>query len=259
VKRARVLVAAVVVALGGMTLSSACSHKAPPAGVTPAANFDWTAAWGHVLEQNVGETGTIDFVQLKAHPEELDAVVAWIGTHGPRSTPADFPTRESRIAYCVNSYNALALYNAITNPHHPYDRVRFFVLTKMRIDGRDMDLHTYENKVIRPLKEERIHFLLNCMVKGCPRLPRKPVDPANLESELAAAATLFLNEDRNVELHPETRSVRFSSILRFYTPDFLSKAPTLIEYANRVRPPEKAIPKDYDVTFIPYDWELNQT
>jgi hypothetical protein len=30
--------------------------------------------------------------------------------HGPRTTPALFPTEAARLAYYVNGYNALALY-----------------------------------------------------------------------------------------------------------------------------------------------------
>lgn len=240
-----------------VSLTSAC-HHAPPTGVTPAADFDWMKTWDDVLQKNVTDDGKIDFVAVKAHPEELKEVVQWVGTHGPRSTPDLFPTRESKIAYYVDSYNALAMYNAITNHVHPKSKIRFFLLTKMRIDGTSMDLHAYENEVIRPLGEERVHFELNCMVKGCPRLPNHAIAPENLDGTLDAAATLFLNEDRNVELHPETKTVRFSSILKFYTGDFLKKEPSLIAYANKHRPADKQIPADWKVEFIPYDWTLNQ-
>lgn len=239
-------------------LGTACTRHVPPTGAKPAADFDWMKTWGEVLSENVGDTGTIDFVNVKAHPEKLKNVVAWVGNHGPHSTPELFATREAKLAYYINSYNALAMYNAITSKVKPKDKIRFFLLTKMKIDGKDMDLHAYENKIIRPVGEERVHFELNCMVKGCPRLSNKPVAAEGLEQTLADAATLFLNEDRNLQIQPEKKVVRISSILKFYTPDFLKKAPTLIDYANKVRAPEKQIPKDYKVEFIPYDWALNQ-
>ena len=247
------------VALGALMLvGSACTRHAPPTGVKPPADFDWMKTWGEVLQENVTDTGKIDFVNVKAHPEKLKSVVAWVGDHGPKSTPALFPTRDSQISYYLNAYNALALYNAITNKAKPKDKIRFFLLTKLKVDGKEMDLHAYENKVIRPLGEERVHFELNCMVKGCPRLSTKPVAAENLEQTLTDAATLFLNEDRNVELHPDKKLARISSILKFYTPDFLKKAPSLIEYANKYRAADKQIPKDYKSEFIPYNWELNQ-
>lgn len=246
-------------------LASACSHRAPPADVKPAAMpatpADAYATWGKVLTAYVTDTGKIDFAQLKKDGAgDLKTFVAWVGTHGPRSQPADYPTPEAKIAYYLNSYNGLAMYNAITNKVHPKQKIRFFVLTKMRIDGQDLDLHAYENEVIRPLGEPRVHFALNCMVHGCPRLPQVPYspDPAQLGAQLDAGAKLFFNETRNVELHADTKTVRFSSILKFYTGDFLKKAPSLIAYANSWRPADQQIPADYAVKFIPYDWTLNQ-
>lgn len=246
-------------------VTAACSHNAPPADAKPAAMpgtpADAYAVWGKVLSSYVTDTGKIDFEQLKKDGAgDLKTFVAWVGTHGPRSQPADYPTPEAKLAYYVNSYNGLAMYNAITNKVHPKQKIRFFVLTKMRIDGQDMDLHSYENKVIRPLGEPRVHFALNCMVHGCPRLPQVPYspDPATLNDQLDKGAKLFFSETRNVELHPDQKLVRFSSILKFYTGDFLKKAPSLIAYANSWRAPDQQIPADDAVKFIPYDWTLNQ-
>ena len=247
------------IALGFVVIvTSACTRHAPPTGVKPPADFDWMKTWNEVTTENVTDSGKIDFVAVKAHPEKLKNVVAWVGDHGPKSTPALFTTRDAQISYYLNSYNALAMYNAITSSVKPKDKIRFFLLTKMKIDGQQMDLHAYENKVIRPLGEERVHFQLNCMVKGCPRLPNHVIPAENIEQTLADAATLFLNEDRNIEIHADKKTVRVSSILKFYTGDFLKKAPSLIEYANKYRAADKQIPKDYKVEFIPYNWDLNQ-
>ena len=104
--------------------------------------------------------------------------------------------------------------------------------------------------------DPRVHFALNCMVKGCPRLPREPFEASRLDAQLDAAARLFFSEARNVELRPEKKVVRFSEILRFYPKDFLARAPTLIAYANQYR--VEKIPTDWKVEFIPYDWKLNK-
>ena len=93
------------------------------------------------------------------------------------------------------------------------------------------------------------------MVRGCPRLPREPFEGARLEAQLETAARLFFAEERNVRLDPAAKTVHFSEILRFYTKDFLAKAPSLIPYANLYR--DDPIPADWRVEFIPYDWTLN--
>jgi hypothetical protein len=95
---------------------------------------------------------------------------------------------------------------------------------------------TWKNKVIRPLGDPRIHTALNCMARGCPRLPREPFQADMLDAELNATTQFFFNEERNVQVDPARKAVRFNQILEFYTEDFLKKAPSLIAYANSTAP-----------------------
>ena len=195
-------------------------------------------------------------MSLRRDPSDLEAYVAWVATHGPRTTPEGFPTEAARLAYYINAYNALAMYQVVTTPHRPAQRVRFFLLTAVVLDGRRTSLYRLENAVIRPPGEARVHFALNCMVRGCPRLPREPFDPARLDAQLEREAQRFFNESRNVQVDPPLRVVRVNSILRFYREDFEAQAPSLVAYANRYR--EEPIPEEYSVRFIPYDWILHQ-
>ena len=241
-------------------LASGCTKRI--ATPKPDAGIDPHEAWARVLTTHVTETGKIDFVAVKKNPADLEAYVAWAAKNGPESTPEAFPTKEAKLAYWLNTYNAMCMYNAIKNSVLPKSKVRFFALTKLKIDGKEMSLHALENEVIRKFDEPRIHFLLNCMVRGCPRLPQIPMKAETLEVQMDAAARLFFSEEpRNVELLPQEKVVRMSSILKFYTEDFVkpkTPAANLIEYANTLRPADRAIPADFKVEFIPYDWTLNQ-
>ncbi len=215
--------------------------------------------WATVLRTAVDDQGRIDFTRLQAAPAALDAAVAAIAREAPNNAPARFPTSADRIAFHINTYNALAMAHVIRSgiPRRLslLDRMQFFKLSDVVVGGRSISLYDYENDVIRPLGEERVHFALNCMAVSCPRLPRTPFTAANLDAELDAAARLFFSEPRNLQLDPARKIVRLSSILDFYTGDFLKRAPTLIGYANRyVGPP---IPDDFRVRFIPYDWTIN--
>ncbi len=236
-----------------------CVRRLPPPvpahAPLPSADAAYQA-WGRVLAANVDGRGRIDFDRVTREPADLHAYVAWAAANGPRSTPAAFPSKEDALAYHLNTYNALAMFNAVTNDVRPVDKIRFFFLTTLAIDGAPMSLYAYENDVIRPFGEPRIHFALNCMVRGCPRLPQEPYRAASLEKQLEEGAVLFLNEERNVQVDDGRKTVRLSSILKFYTEDFLAAEPSLIAYANRYR--ERKIPGDYRVEFIPYDWTLNR-
>jgi hypothetical protein len=250
-----------LLALLTLAALTACATLVPPPAAVPARR-DPQAAWAAVLERFVDDEGRTDFHALAADRADLDAYVAWVARTSPASDPALFPTEGDRLAYYLNSYNALAMYNVIAagfpETLEGYRKVPFFFLRKLQVGGRPMTLYAYENDLIRPTGEERVHFALNCMAKACPRLPRRPFTSAGLDVELEREARRFFAEPRNLQLDPGRRTVRLSEILRFYTEDFTRKAPSLVAYANRHRADSPPIPDDYKVEFIKYDWRVNQ-
>jgi Protein of unknown function, DUF547 len=261
-KKSSPLVALAVLLL---TALAGCAVNVPApktAGATasPSAGSP-EKAWAGVLSKHVDENGRIDFVGLSRERADLDAYVAWIGRVSPATSPASFLSRESKLAYYINAYNALAMYNVLESGM-PKDlnavKVKFFYRNKLELGGQKMSLYDLENKIVRPMGDPRVHFALNCMVRGCPRLPREPFRADQLDAELEATAQYFLNEERNVKIDAEKQTVRFSQILspEFYAEDFLKKAPSLIAYANKYR--DAKISDSYRVEFIPYDWTLNQ-
>jgi len=196
---------------------------------------------------------------LAKSPADLNAFVDYIASVSPESAPERFPTKESRIAYHVNAYNALSMHNVIDsgipNSLAGLAKVWFFGIKRFSIGGRKLSLYSYENEVIRPMGDERVHFALNCMAVGCPRLPGVPFTAAGLDDQLDREARRFFAEPRNLRLVPERKTVRLSEILRFYKEDFLRRSPSLIAYANRYAP--EKIPEDYQVEFSDYDWTVN--
>lgn len=240
-------------------LAAGCAIHLPAPRSASAGAGPAGAAWERVLSRHVDDRGRIDFGGLAKDRTDLDTFVAYVGDVSPRSAPGEFPTADHVLAYYLNAYNALAMYNVLAlgiPPELDSIKVRFFYKNRLRMGGQWISLYALENRLVRPLGDPRVHFALNCMVRGCPRLPREPFAPETLDAQLEAAAKLFFSEARNVELSPETSAVRFSEILRFYTEDFLAKAPSLIAYANRYR--ADPIPADWKVAFIPYDWTLNR-
>lgn len=220
----------------------------------------WEEAWTRVLERFVDDRGRIDFAGLAADRAAIDAVVAFVGALSPSSTPDRFPTREATLSYYINAYNALAMHGVLESGSLErfslIGRIRFFVIRRVTVGSRRLSLYHLENDVIRPLGEERIHFALNCMVAGCPRLPREAFRAAMLDRQLERAAREFVNEARNVRVDAAAKTVWLSSIFDFYTGDFLAKSPTLIEYVNRYR--GDPVPAGYQVRFLDYDWTINR-
>ena len=211
----------------------------------------------------VDEQGRTDFDGLAAARGSLDEFVAFVARVSPATSPELFPRRADVLAYHLNAYNSLAMRGVIdegvTNGFTSFfKRQLFFRFRKVTVGGRQMSLSTYENDVIRPLGEPRVHFALNCMVRSCPRLPQAGFSADDIEAQLEAAAREFLNDPRNVRVDAAAREVWLSSILDFYTVDFApdGKRRSLIEYVNRYR--DETIDVGLAVKFIPYDWTLNR-
>ena len=244
---------AILIAAGG------CTNLPPPRELSVTTDYP-IAAWASVLERFVDVRGQVDFGRLAHDRADLDRYVAWIYANGPQHQPSRFATPSAVLAYHLNAYNALAMYQVlaagIPKSLEGVSKIRFFLLTHVRIDGEPWSLYSYENDVIRALGEPRVHFALNCMAVSCPRLPRAPFDGARLETQLETAAKEFFNEARNVHLDHESRTVYLSAILDFYPQDFLAVAPSLIAYVNRYR--EDPIPAQYRLAYVPYSWTVNR-
>jgi hypothetical protein len=225
---------------------------ARPGAAQDAAWFD---QWEAVLRRHVNARGQVDFAGIAAAPDALAEVVATVGRFGPPAGPT------AALAHHINAYNALAMYGivlrGIPQALSFTGRFGFFVNTTVIVAGQRTSLKSYEDDVIRRIGEERVHFALNCMVRGCPRLPREAFRAARLEAQLAAAAREFCESPYHVRPNPPDRSVQVSQIFEFFTGDFVpAKAPSLLAYLNLWR--REKFPADWRVHFFPYDWTVNR-
>jgi Protein of unknown function, DUF547 len=237
---------------------AACAIRVPPPRIAPEGAPSPQRAWANVLSRHVDDQGRIDFTGIAKEPGDLEAFVAWIAKVSPESQSSSFPTTQARLAYYINAYNGLAVFDVVESgfpPNLEAVKIRFFYRNRFQIGDKFTSLYALENRVIRPIGDPRVHVALNCMARGCPRLPREPFRSEELDAQLDREARRFYNEQRNVRLEPGRRTVFLSQILEFYTKDFLKKAPSLIDYVNGYR--QEKIPSDWKVDFIPYDWTLN--
>ncbi len=239
-----------------LSLTAASANAAPAA---PHPLEDWSSA----LNRFVDDEGRTDFKSLVKDDAALNRYVAWLADHGPNSTPSDFATAESVLAYHINAYNALAMAGVIErgiprNFSSFFKRASFFRFREIIVDGDKTNLYDYENKVIRPLGDPRVHFALNCMVRSCPRLPRIPFQAETLDAVLEQLSREFFASENHLRLDQDRRRVAVSAILDFYTKDFASsgKAKDLIPYINRYR--DEPIPVEFSVEFLDYNWQINQ-
>lgn len=245
-------------------LAGCATVVAPPVGPavpenTVADDAAAQAAWARVLQRFVDNQGRVDFAGLARDRTDLDRYVAWVARVTPDNRPQVFGNITAALAHHINAYNAVAMY-AVLDSGLPetlagWRKVRFFFLTRYQIAGQSLSLHAYENDVVRKLQDPRMHFALNCMSVGCPRLPREPFLADTLDAQLERETRAFFAETRNLRVDAASKTVYLSEILKFYPDDFLAFAPSLAAYANRYAP--APVPLDYTVRFTPYDWTVS--
>ena len=124
--------------------------------------------WASVLNEYVDEQGRTDFVGLAKDTSKLQHFVDAIAEVSPATHPELFDTRDKVLAYHINAYNALAMKGVIERniPKHLNSLIRrasFFKFRSVVIGGKKTNLYDYENKVIRPMGEARVHYALNCI------------------------------------------------------------------------------------------------
>lgn len=223
------------------------------AGVERFDASEAARGFADLLARHVDGEGRVDYVGLAAERGALDRYVATLAEVGPRTRPELFPDEAARLAYLLDAYNALVLFQVLER--RPLGSVAdakydFFYFTCFPLDGDTLNLYDLENERIRgSFHEPRVHFALNCASVGCPRLPAEPFSGERLELQLAREQERFLYEERNVAVIDGT--LWLSAIFDWYEDDF---APDPGRWVAARRPD---LPAFQTVRFRPYDWSLN--
>lgn len=250
-------------ALLGLALALAgCASQMPvPSPLTGEATPTHPPedAWARVLAASVDAQGRVDFGQLLAQHADLDRYVAWIYQRSPERWPDLYRTRGHVVAYHLNAYNALVLYNLL-NAGVPaslslMERREFFEKRTLFVGNQPVTLRDYRER-IRQLGDPRLHFALTSQLGSDPGLAREPYRASTLDAQLNQAARVFLNDARNVRVDDADRTVTLAPVLEAYGPDFLQAAPSLTAYVNQFR--DRPLPADYAVEFAGMDWTVRR-
>ena len=246
------------------------------AGAAPAGAKDEAFShdeWTRVLSARVDDRGLVDYEGLAADRKDLDEYLVRVAREGPKSAPEKFPARNDRLAYYLNAYNALVFEGVLARGPEKesvwkgglVSGYSFFVGRKVRLDGGETSLKALEDKIVRKeFGDPRIHAALNCASLGCPRLPREAFEPSRLDAQLDAAATEFVEEERNVSVDASRRTVTLSKIFDWFEKDFLesekaagSPSPNVLDWVNRYRKTKPKLDPGFRVRYADYDKRIN--
>lgn len=209
------------------------------------------SAWNALVKRYVDERGNVDYAGLRDDEQALDAYLNSLAA----AAPAEGWTRNERLAYWINAYNAytfkLILNNypvqKITNLHggEPW-KVKWIELA-----GNTYSLNQIEHDVIRPrFNEPRIHFALVCAAKSCPPLANEAFTAGNLDRLLEARTRNFINNERYNQTAGDRPKI--SSIFDWYGEDFGDVRTYLNNYLD------EPIPAGTELAYADYDWSLNE-
>ena len=250
----------------------AAVHSAPKASSQEPLDY---SPYQRVLARYVDWEGFVDYAGLKRSRRDLDRFIGQLKKVSPASHSELFATRESRLAYWINAYNAWIL--RIVVDHYPVTNITkigaaphaAFIEPLIRLGGEKMSLQHLENEIIRRgFNDPWIHFALNCASLSCPRLPQEIFHPDRLDAQLEAVAHEFNNQERHVRLERANNRLVLSRIYQWYEGDFLTwgehhfkRRIELVDYILPYLRPELrralAQRKNLRIVFSDYDWSLN--
>jgi hypothetical protein len=215
-----------------------------------------TPGFSHVpfdslLQKYVSNTGKVNYKGLQADKAALHAYCQSLSDNPVQENW----TRETKMAYWLNAYNAFTLKLIVDN--YPtksilnFDKGKTWDVRRIKLGDKKYSLNNLENDIIRPqFKDPRIHFALNCAAKSCPPLWNRAYTPENLDSALETRTKAFINDAGFNQITANRAQV--SKIFDWYSADFGDLKKFLNQYADQ------KLKSAATVSFNEYNWDLNE-
>ncbi len=209
------------------------------------------SAWDQLLRKYVSQTGTVNYKGFKSDQKALKAYLKEL-----RENPVQENwTKAEKMAYWINAYNAFTIQLIVDN--YPVSSImdlhggKAWDVEWIELGNKKYTLNNIENDILRPkYKDARIHFAVNCAARSCPPLLNRAWTAANLERYFEQQAKSFINNSRYNKLSSD--AVQISKIFEWYAGDFGN----IVDYLNKYA--EVKINKNAKVSYLEYDWKLNQ-
>ncbi len=215
-----------------------------------------------LLKKYVSASGEVNYEAFKKDSINLNGYLNLLSNNPPDKTW----TREQKIAYWINAYNAYTIKLIIK--YYPIKSIKDigssiqlpFVNTPwdikfIRIGKEIMDLNHIEHGILRKeFYEPRIHMALVCASKSCPTLLNEAYVPEKLEQQLIRQTKIFLSDSFRNKISPE--KPQLSMIFNWYGADFSKNGGSVRSFVNTYSPVK--INPNAKISYLEYDWSLNE-
>ncbi len=218
--------------------------------IKPIKTFNHSS-WNNLLQKHVSDEGHVNYKNFKSDRKELTNYITYLGAH----TPQGSWTKEDKLAYWINAYNAMTIdlilrhypINSIKDINKPWEQ-RFW-----KLDEKWYNLNEIEHQILRKMKEPRIHFAIVCASFSCPKLQNKAFIPSNIDDQLTNATEEFLADKKRNYI--SQNSLNLSKIFQWFAKDF-KQTGSLIDFLNQYS--EITISNKAKKNFKDYNWSLNE-
>jgi hypothetical protein len=243
-----------------LTLLAGCSTVPTafnPQDPIPSKEFSHQI-FQEVLRAHV-EHGVVDYPAVEAD-SRFEDYLRQLNRIDPRS----FATRQDRLVFWINAYNAFAI-KGILDGYSPltlFGRYRYFIGRAYRVGGQSINLYDLEREVLIPdFRETRIHFAIVCASNSCPRLQSWAYATDKLDEQLEQSAREFINDPTRNRFDRKRKIAHLSMIFKWFEQDFVAHSGSLLNYVKPyIADPDLARELEstpYTVQFLEYDWRLN--
>lgn len=252
----------------GTQRQTSLGQRVPDANSVSMGAIDHSS-WNQLLTKYVDEAGGVNYSAWKASQEDSAALDQYINQLSAASLtkPA---TRENQMAYWINAYNAVTIKGILQE--YPTSSIRNFTDENggynvwknllLNIGGRQISLEGIEHKALRPMGDPRIHFAIVCASKGCPRLLNEAYVGETLNEQMDRNEAQFFSLPENFQYDAQTRSMKLSTIMKWYGSDFgADQATQLRSLAKYLPTPEAqaaANANAVNISYLDYSWDLNE-
>ena len=226
------------------------------------ANFDWSDL-SSLLKNNIAQSekseilsNLVNYNAIEQDPK-FTSLLERIATFDPSHLKG-----KEKLAFYINTYNLFAI--KLVTEHKPKHSIRdigtWFSPVWQKpagvLNGKPISLDTIEHKILRKMKEPRIHFAIVCASMSCPDLRDEAYSAQRLEQQLDEQTRSFLaNKSKGVSIQGET--IYISKIFDWFTKDFAKdkKSTSILKFIAQYNM-EAGRFDEYET--LDYDWELNR-
>ncbi|MCB9186720.1 MAG: DUF547 domain-containing protein [Flavobacteriales bacterium] len=200
------------------------------------------------FRENV-KNGAVDYSGIKENLSELNALIIQLNR-------APLYKGDDEKAFLINVYNVFVIKGIVSRypTESPLKIDGFFEKQTFNLRGKQVTLNQLEKEILmKQFPDARLHFVLVCAAKGCPKLASFAYSGKELEEQLESQTRAVINDPDFIRLNGPNAQV--SQIFDWYAADFGGKDQVIPFIQKYLLKKVKLNPK---YSFYEYDWSLNE-